>query len=288
MIWSSLPFPSPGLRSGCGAAASGRLALRPFGPLAWLALIVGLLLGLCGTAHAQGRDPILVVGASQTDIVLRQGFTGTELLLYGALLDPRGRRADEDYDIVVVLKGPTEPITLREKEQIAGIWVNAASTDYRSVPSFYAMASSSPVSEIVDPRTAAIYEFGLDYIQLSPTGTIDTEEQARFSAGLVDLRQRQGLYNQFDGAVDLDEGVLYSVRLPVPSNVRPGEYTAETFAVLRGRVIASNSRQLVVHKEGVELAIANRSQDNSFLYGLFAISMSLFMGWAAGRLFAIV
>tara|TARA_A100001391_G_scaffold66729_3_gene42455 strand:+ start:40572 stop:41381 length:810 start_codon:yes stop_codon:yes gene_type:complete len=241
-----------------------------------------------GPVHAQGRDPILVVGASQTDIILRQGFTGTELLLYGALLDPRGRRAEEDYDIVVVLKGPTEPITLREKEQIAGIWLNAASTDYRSVPSFYAMASSRPVSEIVDPRTAAIYEFGLDYIQLSPTGTIDPAEQARFSSGLVDLRQRQGLYSQLDGAVDLEEGVLYSVRLPIPSNVRPGEYTAETFAVLRGRVIASNSRELVVHKEGVELAIANRAQDSSFLYGLFAISMSLFMGWAAGRLFSIV
>ena len=265
---------------GVGTPAGGR------GPLALLLLLVSLL--FAPAVHAQGRDPILVVGASQADIVLRQGFTGTELLLYGALLDPRGRRAEEGYDIVVVLKGPTEPITLREKEQLAGIWVNAASTDYRSVPSFYAMASSSPVSEIVDPRTAAIYEFGLDYIQLSPTGAIDPEEQARFSSGLVDLRQRQGLYNQLDGAVTLEEGVLYSVRLPIPSNVRPGEYTAETFAVLRGRVIASNSRKLVVHKEGVELVIANQAENNSFLYGLFAISLSLLMGWAAGRLFAIV
>ena len=250
--------------------------------------LLAVLLLQAHPAHAQGRDPILVPEVSQHDIVLRQGFTGTELLLYGALLDPSGRRAVSEYDIVVVLKGPTEPITLREKQQIALIWVNTANTSYRSVPSFYAMASSRPITEMVDDRTAAIYELGLDYLQLSPTGTIDTEEQMRFSAGLVDLRQRQGLYTQLDGAVRLTEGVLYSVRLPIPSNVRPGEYTAETFAIDNGRVIASAISDVQVRKEGFERAVTTQAQENAFFYGLFAISLSLLMGWAAGRLFAIV
>ena len=61
------------------------------------------------------RDPILVPEVSQHEVQVRQGFTGTELLLFGAILEPDGRRAGRDYDIVVVLKGPTEPIRLREK-----------------------------------------------------------------------------------------------------------------------------------------------------------------------------
>ena len=105
----------------------------------------------------QARDPILVPEVSQHEIQVRQGFTGTELLLYGAILDPDGRRAREDYDIVVVLKGPTEPILLREKDKAFGIWVNADSTAFRSAPSFFAVASSRPIEDIVDPRTAAIY-----------------------------------------------------------------------------------------------------------------------------------
>jgi uncharacterized protein (TIGR02186 family) len=263
-----------------------RIAVR----LLWLALLASLL---PGAAQAQGRnDPILVPEVSQHNIVLQQGFTGTELLLYGAVLDPRGQRAgsgaEAAYDIVIVLKGPTEPIRLREKAQMAGIWVNAESTAYRSVPSFYALASSRPISDIVDPRTAAIYELGLQYLQLSPTGTIDPEEQQRFSAGLVDLRTREGLYGQYDGAVQTSQGVLYSARLPIPSNVRPGRYVAETFAIAKGRVIVSATSEVQVSKEGLERLVTTQAEDNGLLYGLFAIALSLFMGWAAGRIYSYV
>src|SRR5690606_1085879 len=142
------------------------------------------------------RDPILVPEVSQHEIQVRQGFTGTELLLFGAILDPDGRRAREPYDIVAVLKGPTEPVLLRGKEKKLGVWVNAHSTAFRSAPSFFAVASSRPIDQIVDERTAAIYELGLDYLQLSPAGAIDPEEQARFTSGLVDLREREGLYRE--------------------------------------------------------------------------------------------
>jgi hypothetical protein len=61
----------------------------------------------------------------------------------------------------VVLRGPTRPIIVREKQKVAGIWVNADSIDFRSAPAYYAIASSRPIDKIVDARTAAIYELGL-------------------------------------------------------------------------------------------------------------------------------
>lgn len=234
------------------------------------------------------RDPILVPDVSQHEVQVRQGFTGTELLLFGAILDPGGRAAGSQYDIVVVLKGPSEPVRLREKERFAGVWVNAASTDFRSVPSFFAVASSRPVSEIVDEKTAAIYEFGTDYIQLSPSGVIDPDEQARFASGLVDLKTRQQLYKQDFRGVQLSQQVLYQARMSLPSNVTTGTYTAETFAISRGRVIASAMAEVEVRKVGFERLVARYSQDWSLLYGLFAVFLSVGMGWAAGRLFAMI
>ena len=234
------------------------------------------------------RDPILVPEVSQHEIQVRQGFTGTELLLFGAILEPDGRRAGRDYDIVVVLKGPTQPIRLREKEKIFGIWVNAESTAFRSAPSYFAVASSRPVEDIVDERTAAIYELGLDFLQLSPIGSIDLEEQARFTAGLVDMRQREGLYRQDPGGVTISEQVLYQARIALPSNVQTGRYTAETFAITRGRVIASASAEVEVRKVGFERLVADFSEENSFWYGLIAVAMSVGMGWVAGRLFAFI
>ncbi len=230
------------------------------------------------------REPILVPEVSQSRIEVRQGFTGANLLLYGAVIAPAGTA--EKYDIVVVLKGPTEPVRIREKERLAGIWMNAGASDFRSAPAFFAVASSRPVGDIVDERTAAIYELGTDFIQLSPSGQIDPEEQTRFAQGLVELRQRQGLYQQNPKGVRISEGVLYQARIELPSNVTTGRYTAETFAIARGRVLASATARIEVEKVGLEGSVVTAAQRWSFLYGLGAIALSLLMGWLAGRLFA--
>jgi len=244
------------------------------------ALLAVLALPLL-TAQA---EPVLVPEVSQSRIEVRQGFTGANLLLYGAVIAPPGAR--DKYDIVVVLKGPTQAVRLREKERIAGIWMNAGSSDFRSAPSFFAVASSRPVMEIVDERTAAIYELGTDFIQFSPSGQIDPEEQARFASGLVELRKRQGLYQQDPAGVRISEGVLYQARIDLPSNVTTGPYTAETFAIARGRVLASATARIEVEKVGLEGRVVSAAQRWSFLYGLGAIALSLGMGWMAGRLFA--
>ena len=245
------------------------------------ALILLIMLGAA-------RDPILVPEVSQHEIQVQQGFTGTELLLFGAILDPSGTRAGRDYDIVVVLKGPTQAVRLREKQKIAGIWINADSTALRSAPSFFAVASSRPIDKIVDDRTAAIYELGLNWLQLSPIGAIDPEEQARFSAGLVDLRQRQGLFSEHSDGVVVSEQVLYQARINLPSSVQTGTYTAETFAITKGRVIASATAKVEVRKIGFERFVAQFAEHQSLLYGLLVVAFSVGMGWLAGRLFALI
>ncbi len=247
-------------------------------------LAAALLLALAAPLLSGQAEPILVPEVSQSRIEVRQGFTGANLLLYGAVIAPRGSR--DQYDIVVVLKGPTQAVRIREKDRIAGIWMNAADTDFRSAPSFFAVASSRPVSEIVDERTAAIYELGTDFIQLSPSGQIDPAEQERFARGLVELRQRQGLYQQNPDGVRISEGVLYQARIDLPSNVTTGRYTAETFAIARGRVLASATARIEVEKVGLEGRVVAAAQRWSFVYGLGAIALSLAMGWVAGRLFA--
>jgi uncharacterized protein (TIGR02186 family) len=234
------------------------------------------------------RDPILVPEISQHEVQVRQGFRGTELLLFGAILTPEGNRAGQDYDIVVVLKGPTQSIVLREKQRIAGMWINAASTEFRSAPTFFAVASSRPIGKIVDDKTAAIYELGLPWLQLSPIGAFDPKEQARFSAGLVDLMRREGLYKDDPRGVKVSEQVLYQARIALPSSVTTGTYTAETFAITRGRVVASAISRVEVKKLGFERAVAQFAEYSGFLYGLIAVMLSVGMGVVAGRLFALV
>ena len=228
--------------------------------------------------------PVLVPDVSQRNIDIAYSFTGAELLLFGAILYPGGRqpKGEKPTDIVVVVKGPTQSIVVREKEKVAGIWVNADRLRYRSAPSFYAIASSRPIDRIVDERTRAIYELGLDSLQLSPGSSAATATQQRFQGGLVDLRKRAGLYFEAPRAVEITDGVLYRARLTVPARVPVGRFTAETFLIRDGRVLAAAVRDIDIRKSGFERFVAAAADRASIRYGLVAVALSIVLGGAAG------
>ena len=230
--------------------------------------------------------PILVPDVSARSIEIRYSFTGAQLLLFGAILYPGGRVPSRPLDIAVVVKGPVEPILVREKQKIAGIWMNADSYRFRSAPSFYAIASSRPVRDLVDERTAAIYELGVRDLQLSPGGGALPEKERRFESGLLDLRQRQRLYAENGAGVEISERVLYRARINIPSQVPVGTYTAETFLIDDGRVVAVATKEIEIGKSGFERFVAVAARRHSFLYGLSAVLLSLGLGWFAAWLFA--
>lgn len=230
-------------------------------------------------------SPKLVPDVSQRRIDIIYSFTGAELLLFGAILYPGGRVPAGRADIAVVLRGPAEPILVREKSKIAGIWMNADSARFRSMPSFYAVASSRPLADIVNERTAAIYELGVDNLQLSPSSLEAAEEQKRFEAGLVDLKRRGGFYVENSKGVEIADDVLYRARIDVPARVPVGKYTAETFLIQDGRVLAVAVREVEIDKSGFERFVAMAAQQHGFVYGLCAVAISLLFGWAGSALF---
>jgi uncharacterized protein (TIGR02186 family) len=242
-------------------------------------------LALAALALTGADKPTLVPDVSSRRVEIRYTFAGAELLLFGAIVYPSGRVPRNPPDVVVVVKGPAEPIIVREKERIAGIWMNADSSRFRSAPSFYAVASSSPVSKLVDDRTAAIYELGVRNLQLSPGTTALPDRARRFEAGLLDLRQRQGLYSEADHGVEITDGVLYRATINIPSQVPVGTYTAETFLVADGRVLAAATRDIDIGKSGFERFVALAARRHSALYGLFAVLLSLALGWSAAAIF---
>jgi len=230
-------------------------------------------------------QPVLVPDISAREVQIRYSFTGTQLLLFGAILYPGGRIPGKSANIAVVLRGPVQPILVREKQKIAGIWMNADSNRFRSAPSFYSVATSHPIRDLVDERTASIYELGLNDLQLSPGGDALPEKERRFEAGLLDLRRRQGLYAENSNGVEITGGVLYRATINIPSQVPVGTYTAETFLIDRGKVIAAATRDIEIDKSGFERFVALAARRHRFLYGLAAVLMSLAFGWVAATVF---
>jgi len=229
--------------------------------------------------------PVLVPDISARQVQIRYSFTGAQLLLFGAVVYPGGRPPDRQVDIAVVLRGPVQPILLREKEKIAGIWMNADSNRFRSAPSFYAVASSRPLGDLLDERTAAIYELGVHNLQLSPGGGALPEKERRFEAGLLDLRERRNLYQENPRGVEISGGVLYRAAITIPSQVPVGTYTAETFLIDRHKVIAAATRDIQIDKSGFERYVALAARRHRLVYGLACVFLSLGLGWAAAVAF---
>lgn len=244
-----------------------------------------LLLLLAAPLAIGAAKPRLVPDVSQSRIEIRYSFTGAELLLFGAILYPGGRTPTEHADIAVVVKGPVQPLVVREKQKVAGIWMNVEAARFRSAPSFYAVASSAPLSSLIDERTAAIYELGLQNLSLSPGGGKAPEVQRRFEAGLIDLMQRRQLYFEDPRGVQITDHVLYRGRITIPARVPVGDYTAETFLIKDGRVIAGAVREIRIEKLGFERDVAAAADRWSFTYGVAAVALSLLLGWGGSLVF---
>jgi uncharacterized protein (TIGR02186 family) len=244
-----------------------------------------LLLAMFAPLVLAQAQPRLVPDVSQRQVEIRYSFSGAELLLFGAIVYPDGRPPEPGTDVAVVVKGPLERIVVREKQKVAGIWMNVGRVRFRSAPAYYAVASSRPLARLIDERTAAIYELGLDNLQLSPGGGAPADVLRRFEHGLLDLRLRHQLYAEYPRGVEISEGVLYRARINIPAQVPIGTYTAETFLIRDGRVIAGAAREIRIEKLGFERFVADAAERWSFTYGVTAVAISLLLGWGASALF---
>ncbi|MGK2285264.1 TIGR02186 family protein [Pedomonas sp. V897] len=255
---------------------------------ALLLLLTALGAGLAalpGAAVAQQRSgPRLITDLSQSRVDIEYTFAGADILLFGAI-DRASALRDRPLDLIVVVRGPSYPLTVRKKERVAGVWLNTRSVRFLTAPSYYALASTRPVEELVDEKTAAIYEFGIANLHFSPASTErSAREIQEFQQGLVDLRQRGGLYVEDPGSIKVVEGVLFRARAQLPGDAPVGEYIASVFLVSEGKVLATTSVPLTVGKTGFEQAVYTFAVNHGLAYGLLAVVIALAFGWGVAAI----
>ncbi|WP_294393866.1 TIGR02186 family protein [uncultured Sphingomonas sp.] len=244
-----------------------------------------LLLGLFAPLLLGAAQPRLVTDVSETTIEIAYSFTGAELLLFGAILYPPRHKPRPGTEVVVVVKGPPETVVLREKAKVGGIWINHATARFRDAPTFYSVASSRPVDAFVPFPVAWRHGLGVANLPLHQEGSSDLAERQRFREGFLNLKLDSQLYSEHPDAVSIREDVLYRALIPLPPRVPTGRFTAETFLVRNGQVIAAATRHIVIDKTGLERLVAGAAVRRPFLYGALAVTLSLLLGLAAALLF---
>lgn len=230
---------------------------------------------LAASLFAPSPAAALVAELSQREIEVTTGFTGAELLVFGA-------KETAPADLVVAVRGPALPFVVRQKTRIAGMWVNGASEIFNTAPTFYAIASTRPLSEILPESERQRLRLGLDALPLRPEGSRD---DPAFRDALVEIKTDAGLYRQVDDGVTLVGDRLFHTRVFLPPTVVPGPYRVDVLAVQDGRIVAARDVALVVRRVGTSAEIWRFAHDHSWFYGFGAVVVAALAGWAGSVLF---
>src|SRR5579863_517762 len=91
----------------------------------------------------------LVSGISQDTIQITSNYTGSDIVVFGAV---EGQQSVAGRDIVVVVRGPDADLVVRRRDRVAGVWINHDAANLDGMPSYYYLASSRPLSAIASPQ----------------------------------------------------------------------------------------------------------------------------------------
>lgn len=222
----------------------------------------------------------LVSGLSQDTVQITSNYTGTDIVVFGAIEHPEetGSR-----DIVVIVRGPDAVMTVRKKDRVAGIFLNRDQAKLVGMPSYYFLASTRPVDQIAASYTLQAHSVGLENIK--PEHIFSHHDPNPFREALIRHKTRDGLYGEAPGGVELLSQTLFRARIPVPATVPRGTYTVEVYLFRAGTVISAQSTPLFIDQTGLERRLYNFAHESPLSYGISTVLMAMLLGWASSLAF---
>ncbi len=237
-------------------------------------LILAAFLALAGgAARALAAEP-LVADLTSHLIAITTGFTGTNVVLFGA--------TDGGGDVIVVVRGPERDTVVRQKTRVAGIWINKRMVTFTGVPSYYAIFSSRPLDEIAPASTQSLQQLGVANLRMGVgPKSVPDDQVADYRAALIRERQAEGLFARSAERVNFLGDRLFRTTISFPANVPTGTYLVEIFLVRDRTIITGQTTPLVVSQIGVDAEVNEFAERRPWFYGIVAVVGAAVAGWLA-------
>ncbi len=250
-----------------------------------IALAAIVIAALPGAAQQESPERI-IAALNQNRIAITAAFEGSEIFVFGAIAREAALDADAPpLGVVVRIAGPSEPVVVRRKARVAGVWANVAGERIDSAPSFYAVAASGALHDTLshteDLRHRVSFEHALRFVGAQSLG----RDRDAYLEAVVRLRRDNGLYVLEPGGVAILEDTLFRTAIALPANIVEGAYTVTVLLTRDRRVIDIHRAEIAVAKAGLHRIVYDLSRDQPLLYGALAILVALAAGLAASEAF---
>lgn len=226
---------------------------------------------------------------SSRTIAVTSGYSGSEILVFGTIENSRQPSAESGfYDVAVVVEGEPEPLMVRKKGRIGGLWVNTSTFSFNSVPSYYAVASTRPLEEFADAALLDEAGIGLDAVRMAPSAAsavrVSSEDLIAYKDAVRRLKQGAQLFKRDDYGVIFTGRSLFRATIAVPATVPVVPLTARVFLFHEGKLLSRYQARVVLEREGIERWLYAFATDRPFLYGLVAVLIAVATGLIASAL----
>jgi len=233
---------------------------------------------------------------TETNVRVSSDFRGARIVLYGAVFDPSQRASD----VVVIVRGPDQPVRIARKVRVAGLWVNSRPVVFEGAPGFYMVASNRPLDDIARFATLRRLGAGIDNLPIRAPEEQRVETRygirdmvvSRLGAdylvwrrAVVRLKERAGLYAADEQGVRFVDRNLFRAEIALPSQAPIGEYRADIMLFQDGQPVSTKVRTLNVQKVGIERTLYLWAHDRPWSYGFASMVIALAVGWAASVVF---
>lgn len=246
----------------------------------WRALL--LLVALAGPLRAEE----IVLGLSSDQVGITATFDGSDILIFGAVKRDTPAPAGPPLAVVITVSGPLSSFTVWKKERRYGIWMNTESIHVDAAPSFYAVATTGPLDQVLsqteDLRHSVSIPRAIRSIGNDVVGSVV------FTEALIRVRTEAGLFKMVEGAIDLEEETLFRTQVALPANLVEGQYRTRIFLTRDGQVIDTYETVIAVQKIGIERWLFNLAHETPLAYGLLAIAIAILSGWGASAAFQLL
>lgn len=222
----------------------------------------------------------VVLGLSQEEIAITARFDGSRILIFGAIkrdMPP----IEPPIEVIVTIAGPGSPVVVHRKARRFGIWVNTNNVPVYSAPSFYAVSTSGPLTDILTDTEDLRHKISIERAMRTVGASGGAPDTEKFIEALVRLRTQADLYQNLEGDVTIVEETLFRTEVALPADLTEGDYGTRIFLTRGGEVIDLHETKIDVRKVGLERWLYNTAQNQPALYGLMAIFLAAAAGWIA-------
>ncbi len=234
-------------------------------------------------ANATYAAETIVSDLSQNQVSITANFEGSEIFIFGAVKrDSPPQEGAGELNVVIEVSGPPAALTVHRKDRRFGIWVNTEAVTVDRAPSFYSIASTAPLLEILSERERADRNLGLNFAVRAAA------ENEDFRQAVIRIKQDQGNYSTIETPVNLTEDTLFTTKVALPANLVEGDYTATIYLVRGGEIISSSASVIEVRKAGLERWLYNLAHEKPLIYGLMSLLVALVAGYGASEIFRLL